>query len=116
MWFVKMCFRFENDGECTYLCRFIGVFVSSAVGTSCSPGRTHKIGPSFDSRGSICTIDFSPHGIVLINEGKSTISYQITHTKPNDKIDIYLFEERIVFKSSQKVWKISADFFVHFAN
>lgn len=47
-------------------CRFNGVLVSSAVGTSCSPGRTQRIGPSFDKRGSICTIDFSPHGIVYV--------------------------------------------------
>lgn len=54
--------HFEVD---TYLCLFKGVLLfSSAVGTNCSPERIHKIGPSFDKRGSVCRIEYGPHGIV----------------------------------------------------
>lgn len=51
----------------SYLLFLMGLFPSSAVGTSCSPGRIHRMGPSLDSCGSISTADIGPQGIVYRN-------------------------------------------------
>lgn len=41
--------------------------LESTVGTNCSPGLHHKIGPSFDSFGLIRMLEREPHGMVCRN-------------------------------------------------
>jgi hypothetical protein len=53
-----------------YLFLFEADFDMSAVGTSCSPGRIQRIGPSFDSLGVfILTAESAPHGITCLRKG-----------------------------------------------
>lgn len=96
----------------THLCRLRGVLLISAVGTSCSPGRIHKIGPSFDSRRSICTIDNSPHSIACKSE-KNPFKFSKLF---NPFANPYLIEEWILFETFQKIGEIASDFFVNLSH
>lgn len=116
---IKSVDAFSHDSireTINYLCRFIGVFVNSAVGTSCSPGRTQRIGPSLESRGSICTIDIFAHGIVYGNESKEKITFSFFSLYTNRNEVANLFQKWILFQSSEQIWEIATNFFVHFAN
>ena len=57
----------------TYFRRLNGDLGMSAVGTTCSPGLAHKIGPSLlVSLGNPDTKERSPHGISTLRNGFSS--------------------------------------------
>lgn len=74
------------------LFRFMGDLLAfnSAVGNICSPGLTHRIGPSFDSKGvSILTILLSPQGIVNFRKMfLSSISRNLGKYPPTSSVTV----------------------------